>query len=735
MAFPDIVNVDFSSGGKSNEKVHEMLDYAINQWHSRDQRLKKLSSLYDSHNGIFNPKEVENLTKSTGKTSKTKYVKYRLGRTKLKQLHGEFLEITLEPTVSTTNRDAINKKMDKYKELLGLSLAKPQIEKVRAMGYDVLSGMEIPELDDKKVWSKNNFKLANEIVMQRILEDKMLNERLKTIFHQNFIDLTIGSEVYSKVERNINGVDTIRYIPIKLALYEESIADPFLTQSPYMGEVRPMFLHEILTSKEFSLDKQERERLKELSSEFNTDNASNKNFNNTGGVNLINTYTLEWKGLEPVRVTTTPVDGSKEPYMRIISDEYYEKNKRSIEKNVKNGRYTLDTYYREILWTATRIGTDIYTTAKKEDNLIQMLNENNIYNVDYNYSGLIFCTIDGVRVSVQELIQELEKTYDDIRFMINREMKKPQGSLLAYDEAFNPKGKGFIDVFHSITEDGVVRFNSSAEGNTSGLDSKSNDVGIQAVNLGQNQNLLILLNQAMDIERVMDRVTGMNDNRQGVGKATTTATANVNNIEASRSMTYDLFYYMQQYIDRTLTKLIEKSKINKTYYGADQRQFIMDDGEIMYLMSTKDLALDNYGASITDGRKEKEILTKMESLFPQEINAGGLRTKDVAKFWRESSFAAALRVLDNAHDEIDSIRQKEIQMKQESNKYDTDEIRKTAIEDREDGQEHDKEMELLRIEGKKENTLLAATVKSQGDSAKESFKAMSQKEKPVEAGV
>jgi hypothetical protein len=723
MAFPDINNVDFSGKG-NQDKVREMLDYAVNQWYSRDSRIKKISKLYDAHNGVLDLKEVENVTKSTGKESKTKYVKYRLGRTKLKQLHGEFLEISLEPTVRTVNREAINKKMAKYKELLGLSLSKDNIERVRQMGYNVFPGIVIPDINDKRVWNINNFKLANEIVMQRIIEDKMQTQRLKSIFYQNFIDLTIASEIFGKVERNVNGIDTYRYIPVKLALYEESIFDPFLEQSPYLGEVRPMFVHEILTNKEFSLSKPDKEKLKEQARSFSADNTTNKDFINSGGTNLINTYTLQWKGIEPVRVKISPVEGSTEPYMRILGNDYYDKNEKLIKRQVKDGLYTIETYAREILWTATRIGTDIYTECKKEKNIIQRLNENNKYNVDFDYSGMLFCTVDGTRVSVQEVISELEKVYDDIRFMINREMKKPHGSLVALDEAFNPKGKKFVDIFHSITEEGIVRFNSSAEGNTSGMEAKSNEVGIQAVNLGQNQNLLILLNQAMDIERVMDRVTGMNDNRQGLGKATTTATANMNNIEASRSMTYDLFYFMQEFIDRTLTKLAEKTKINRTYYGEDQREFIMDDGEQMYLMGTKDLAFDNYGCSITDGKKEKDILQKMEGLFPAEINSGMLRSKDVARFWMESSFAAALRVLDNAHDELAKVRENEIKAKQEGDKYNTDQMRQTAIEDREDGQEHDKDMELLRIEGKKEVAQLSGSMKMQGDASKDAAKAM-----------
>jgi hypothetical protein len=150
----------------------------------------------------------------------------------------------------------------------------------------------------------------------------------------------------------------------------------------------------------------------------------------------------------------------------------------------------------------------------------------------------------------------------------------------------------------------------------------------------------------------------------------------------------------------------------------------MDDGELMYLMGTKELAFDNYGVSITDGKKEKDILQKMEGLFPQEINAGMLRSKDVARFWMESSFAAALRVLDNAHDELAKVRENEIKAKQEGDKYATDASRQTAIEDREDGQNHDKEMELLRTEGKKEVAQLSGSFKLQQDASKDAAKAM-----------
>lgn len=706
MPFPEITDKDYSVGGAESKDVHDILDYATGQWESRSERRIRLDRLYNSHNGIIEQKEIDSIIKMTGKRSRTKYVKYRLGRSKLKQLHGEFLEINLTPTVRTTNRAAQNRKMDKYKTQLGLAISKPYIEKARSMGYDVFSGMQIPDLNNKQNWSISNFKLENEIAMQSIIDDKMSNERLKMQFYHNFVDMTIAAEVFGKVDRTINGIDTYRTISPKFALYEENVNDPFLTRSPYLGEVRYMYKHEIMTSREFNLTKTQQEQLKNETDSYSQSDKDGS-LEMIDGVVALPVYTIQWKGLEPVVTKLSPAKNSDTPYITTLSREYYDKNeyklKREDEKYFKeNGKHTIDKRYREVLWTATKIGKNIYTSAKQENDIIQILNDNGIYSVQFDYCGMLFNTVNGFRVSVQEVIYELEKIYDDIRFMMNKELRKIKGDTMLYDEAFLPKEKRFIDIIHDVSEDGVIRYNSSAEGNRSGTEADSNKVGIGAINLGQSQSLMVLLNQAMDIERVMDRVTGMNDNRIGLAKATSTATANVNNIEASRSMTYDLFYFMANYIELVLEKLCEKTKINVLYKGEDSRQFIFDDDQIKYLLSTKELVFDNYGVSITDGKKERDILQRIEGLFPQEINAGLLRTKDVAKFYMETSFASAIKILDKAHEELAALRQQEEKNKQATANKQIEANIQMSQEDREDKQNHDKEMEVLRTEGKKE---------------------------------
>lgn len=728
--FPEIDDYDFSEipeGHQHNLKVAEALDWAVMQYHARRDRHERIEKLYNAHNGVIDHAEIDSIIKFTGKKSKTKYVKYRLGRSKLKLVHGEFLEITLDPTVRSVNRSAQNERMQKYKRMLGLSLAKPYIEASRSMGYDVYQGIKIPDREDKQFWHVNNFKLSNEIAMQHIITDKMENLKLKSLFYHNFIDLTIAAEMFGKIERNANGIDTYRPIQPKYALFEEAVYDPLMERTPYMGEVRYMYYHEMMSNPEWKLTQTQKDQIKQWKDTYNSDTAKQGHVEMMNGSPAFPVYTIQWKGLETVYLKTSPAKGSSVPYKRILSEEYYKNNRRKIERDVSAGKYTIEKFYRQVVWTASRLMTDVYTKATKIENVIQIENENGKFTADYDYVGFLFNTVNGFRVSLQEIIYELEKVYDDIRFQINRELKRVRGSVIQYDEAFLPKSKRFIDVFHGISEDGVLRFNTAAEGNEYGVEGL-NHTGMTSVKVGDDQTLISLVNNAMDIERVIDRLTGINENRQGLTKATTTATANVNNIEASRSMTYDLFYFTGIYIEAALKKLAEKTKLNATHDGMDSRQFVMDEAEIKHLISTKNLRLDNYGVSISDGKKEKDIIAKVEQYFPAEVNAGLLRTKDIIRFMAEGSFASALKILDEAHEELAKMRERESQIAQQGKQQETAMKYQVAREDREDGQEHDKEMEILRTEGKKEVKQMEIAGKGLQQGQKEAAESLKEEE-------
>ena len=726
MRWPDIYDEDLSTS-KGHELVKQALDYASGKFASRQARLKEIQKGYDSFNGVVTEDDKKILSKyKSGNDSKTPYKKYRLGRSKMKQIHGEFLEISLDPSVYTVNPDAHNRKMESYMEKMGLLHAKKHIEKQREMGYSSMAGMKLPE-SKEGILGASSFKLINELAMQSILNDKMINEPIIDVFFENWKDMSICSELFCRVERDNNGLETIRYIHPKHWLAEESVFDPFLERSPFKGEVRPMYPHEILANRNWNISKEDREKLKK--GEYSSDDETTDSYI-VGDKRTMNVYSIEVKTYDPAYFKiSTPKNGGY-PLEVEIPGKTYRKDKAKIDRDVKNGKYKIKVYDREVIWELVKIGTDIYLKAKKLNDTI-VFYRNGKLTAESSYTGFLFNTTDGARISLQDVLLDYEQIYDDIRFRINRELKRIKGKLLVLDQAFMETDK-ISSLVEKITEDGIVTIN-SAHAMDQGLDPRS-ALGVSEYDLGNSQALPILMAQAMDIERLVDKVTGMNDNRQGLTKATTTATTNINNIQASRSMTYDMFFFMGKYISRVLMKLIQKAKLNEAY-NSDYREFIYDEQIKQYIKLTKEFSLDHYGITITDGKREKEAMAKAELFFPQEINAGMLRSKDVLRFFTKSSFVEALKVLDDAAREMTAFQQSQSQQAIDQ-KDRSDQMRmKMAEDDREDSQAHDTDMEVLRNEGKKEQIVLQKglesnlqTQKSSNDMSLEKIKS---KNKPV----
>jgi CxxC motif-containing protein len=694
--FPDIARTDFSVGGDRNMQAIDMLDFAYTYWHGDSSRRKELDKKFNYHNGYIDTERVKFLTHITGKESKIKFERYNLGRAKMKLLFGEYLRMGLNPTARAINPEAQNEKLEKYKSLLGLSYAKPYIEKAKEMGYDVYPGVQIPDKDDKSIFNEKNFKVLNEIIMQHIINEKIKTEDILIKSFDMFVDLVVTSECHGRVYRTPEGIDTIRRINPKNKVMIEQDNDPFGERSPYHGEVDFMHYHEILN--EFDLTTKEKEELGRLRTNGGEgcyrSSERNKEF-------LIPVLRLEWRCYAPVRTKIEVPKKSNIPYYNNISNSYYNDNKERIDGDVGKGKYKLETKYKQTMWTGVRISTNIYKNIKEKEFVIQQRDQNGKYRAKYDYFTLFLGTVDGTRKSLQDIMVPLEEHYDEIKYLIRKETSKIKGLNIVWDSAFT-EGKQYKDIMHDITEEGLVEINSAADGHVGFEHVLGKIKPFDTLDLGVSSALVPLLNVAMDIERTMDRITGLNNDRQGMTKATTTATTNVNNLEASQSMTYDIFFFMNSFMNKGLTKLAEKTKINWAFLGEDGRMIPYGDDVIRYMKATRSLTNDDYALTISDGRKEFEIRAKAEQWFNAQLNNGQMTSADAIEFWTRDSMSEALGVIRKAEEKKMNYERenRDVQLQMEQAKLDY--ARQMAMENREDIQKQETDIEILKGEIKKE---------------------------------
>jgi hypothetical protein len=690
---PDYTKTNFSV---EKEKAEEMIDFGVQLYTERNNIREINKKMYDSYNGILNKKEIERIVKKSGRTSGTPLIPYRIGRNKVKQLIGEFLQIGIRSTVYTVNPEAKKQKYDKYIQYKGMAHAKPMIEKARQQGLNVYSGLKIPDEKELKI-SSEKFKSTNEIIMQTLIDWKVIKDDLLSVFGENWKQLILTSEMCGKLERDKYFNDIFRPIDPNDAIFIESPFDPLVKRSFIIGERRLMFKHEIL--QEFAEDFENNAELEEmLVTEGNSMPESSRQ--TKSGEYLYEVFSFQFLGKKTMRKKES-IGKNGEKYIKFIKEDEYKTKKGSIEHDIKKGKYKIiDEYDQYTIFEGSRIGTDIYVGIKEKENNIVWTDDNGFDHIEFDYVFGLFNTVDGVRIPLQEIIHEMEKVYDAIRRQLNVEISKLKGDMAVFDEAFMTSKNPLSKTIHDLAEHGITSMNSSKEGVAPDDETNVIDRFVKSFKLGDNSTIQTLISLALDIEQTLDRVIGMNADRQGVGNASSTATTNQNNVNASVSMTYDLFHFASIYMNEVISRLLEKIKINWTWIQNQDYGMILSDEQYGFLKATKDLSNDSFGAFVTDGKFEYDVRQKLEQFFLQEINAQNLRTLDVAKFYNSKSFAQALKVLEDGYNILSHASQQAEQQKIQSNNQNTQAQIAAQKEGREDEQSHD--IEKIRVKGEED---------------------------------
>ena len=689
---PDYTKINFAV---DKEAAKQMIDWGVSLYHERTEIRKLNKAMYDSFNGIIDKAKINNIIKKQGETSSTPYISYRIGRNKLKQLIGEFLQIGIRATIYTINPEAKKEKYNKYMFRMGLAEFKPELEKVRSLGVDVMQGVSLPDKQQVSITDKS-FKSLNEIIMQIIIDYKIANDRMIMTFLENWKHLILVSETCGKLDRNEKGADYWRPIDPNNAIFLESPGDVIVKRSPIVGEARQLYKHEIL--QEFNLTKDQLQKLDAMGTDNIEDSTSRS------GRQLYTVYSFQFYGKKTTRVKES-ANTKGIPYYKFITEEDYVSKKGKIDSEVKKGKYKIvseDDMFT--IYEGHRIGTDIYTGIKEKENNIVTTEENGQSSLEFDYIFGLFGTVDGTRISLQAIVYEMEKVYNAIRRQLNIEISKLKGSFAVFDEAYFPN-KTIANIGFELSEHGITTVNSSDIAMASDDREGVIDRIMKEFKLGDSQTISTLMQLALDIEQTLDRQTGMNNDRQGLGLASSTATMNQNNVNASLSMTYDMFQFMQFYINEVIGRLAEKVKINWSWLENGGEEMILSDEEFGYLKATRDLSNDSYAAFVTDGKLEYEISRKLEQYFLQDINSSRLRTVDVAKFYTTKSFAQGIKKLEDAYNELTKVQQSSEQAKLQSNEKMMTQKLQSDEALREDLQAHEKEIEVLK--GKiKENLII-----------------------------
>jgi hypothetical protein len=650
----DITETERNAKDKSHYK--QCIDYAIDRFHNYGSaRNAKIKRMYDGYNGVNSEAALKpyNFTYGNKRANKVKYIDYRLCRTMIDKVIGEQLEMPINGTVYTTNPDAKVRRLEEVSVLAGMHYARKEIEQLRNMvNVDVFNGMPIPEVaEGESVFSLMPKKSQNEAVMQTIIERQIDLLKMRVIYNMCCSDLTLTSGCFMKVGINEEGLVYSRSIPAEDAMYEESKRDPFLDRSPYIGEQRIMFLHDIIT--EYNPSKEIRDTLAAYASDTGTipNDMFSRNYEMDNGVLGYRVYTIEWIGLETSYIKKyKDKDGNDREI--IVSNEYFEENEKRINREIRNGKYVIEKRYKQALYEATRIGHDTYINMRKVKNI--PTSWNNPTWTMRTYVGLLFNTVGGTRVSLKQMTEHIDKTYNMVMWQIRREMAKAKGKQIAFDLALLPRGYDLKTIFYNMSEEGVIVYNSSDEGNLSGKDG-GNSNPFKEFDIGISQTVGVLIPLKIELERMAERITGITPDRMGDIKASSTAYGAQQSIAASRTITAPMFFYFNEFIERSLRLMCELTKISWGVLRPEKGDMVLGAEMQDFLMVTSDIAFDDYGFALADSSKEMRIREMIRAYMPQVLNANPELLPEVVEAELKNTVSEVIGVYRKAVNEVRKI--------------------------------------------------------------------------------
>jgi hypothetical protein len=677
------------------------LDYAQDILRGSDWRRTEMDDLYRSYNGDKTPKSVLYLTKTYGKDNRAKYISYRAHNTKLKLMIGEFLTRPLNATVETINRDAVTDKMRQMDFYFGAMEAKKELEELKTKaGVDVMEGASIPEDENDPAFLQMAPKDKEESIMQIILNEQIPSLDLKHKFADNVLDLSITAMCFGKVERDEEG--ETRYIPIdpRDAVYEEIKGDPFLEKSPILGSRQWLAIHDVM--KRYRLSPEQVETLKQVSKNakeyYNTSNGSIRP-NPSGGV-MIEVLHVEWKSLTPIYYQKFPktasqlaIDSSEEFIIRELDAEKYEANKNWYDSQVKKGVFKIEVKYYEEMWEATRLGglKELDVNCRKANFQMRSVDDPTRI-LAGSYIGYLCGTVDGKRISLYAEMENWSNMFDITMYQILKDINKHKGTVLGFNTAALGRKSSVKQINYDIVNDGFVTYDTSATGNFHGRDVSLQNI-LQTYDLGLSNSFGSLIQFKNDILQMMDRMTGINENREGQIMASTTATNANNAIMASRTITEPFNYGVHLYISKVLRRIVESTKITWAFFKIEKGEQILGIDKFRWMQVTQELGFKDYGVHLQDGSKYGEVRQFMTQMMQASLNAREIRPEDALKFMLSESFADQKAVLEDGWKKVKEFetqkQQEQLQAQQQMSQQQQDFQLQLAKENREDLQSHD----------------------------------------------
>lgn len=676
----DLINPDFKKD--EYRLARDMVDIGMWLYNSMSGRNKEISDLYRMYHGHYTPEELTEMTMVHGEVSSTPLSANRLAKVKIDQLLNESLEVGFSVEVDTISPVEKQKKADETMKAKGRSYAKPIIESVRQQGYNIYEGVQIQDFDPNM--QIEEYRTRNELISQRIINEKVKDALMRNVYYYAFASNIFSSEIFTRTLADNRGNQSIEVIAPERMIYPQNIYDQFNDSVPIIGHWTQMTFVDIIRTFDIKKDSEEYNKIKQV-----FEGTCSGGMGTYVPLNTDGTFDFEGKSsLDQSRMTCSVFYFQWRYYV----DKQVRKNTDgSIEYSDTESEGSRMLRVERIYQGATINGQVYFGFGDVKNYAITRDAEGRI-RAQYDYVSTLVKTFGGERTSFAKIMYSLNRQYDKARWLLFREIRKTRTNAIYIDDSYLGT-QSESKILHNLEDKGILKYNSKDKFNETGEQILDGKQVIGSVNSGSSSSVVSeLISICLDIERVTDSITGITAARKGTEKATTTATTSENNLQASRSVTYDNFYFAESHMQRAFTHLIQKTK-SAIYAGSKEAYAYLSSDDIAYLEESPDYFKDNFQARIVGGRRSQQIFAELSDVIKSEVAAGKRSSADFAMIKQSDSLREAIEVLKIADERLVKIQQQSEEAANQNKLQMNQNTVQASTENREDEQAAAKELQ------------------------------------------
>lgn len=348
-----------------------------------------------------------------------------------------------------------------------------------------------------------------------------------------------------------------------------------------------------------------------------------------------------------------PTEFTKE----IVRGQYNAKTEYYIWK-IDNTIFKLNWDYIPEVWTATKVGHDIFTMVGPKE--IQFRSMDDPYDVSLGYHGLVYNATNAESVSLMDRMKPFQYLYFIIMHKLKKLIAQDQGKVFHFDVSMVDPKIGIEKTLYYLKEMNLDIFNPLANADEPGQAQRGKIAS--ETNMSNMQYIMSYINMLAAIDNQISEVAGVSRQREGQ-TAPTEAVSNAQaNIQMSALITEIYFQAHAKMWEKTLTSLIHVAQ--HVWKGKSiVKQYVLDDMSLSTLeLSPEDVSNCDLGVFLTDSGKEHEMFQSLRGIADGLLNTNRATFSDLITLYEANSSAELKAAIRQSEEQT---QQREQQMQQQ----------------------------------------------------------------------